>query len=193
MSNRSWLIVRPIVVGQSRNRRHLIGTSISKSFLVFYRLILFRFFFCWIATAKPIQAVTFVLFVPLFRPVAAGSLRQSCPAFSHRSRLPFRFVAAGSPRQSYPAYSSRSCLSFRPVVAGLLRQSCPAISYRSCLPFRLAVAGSLRQSCPAHYLRPSSNFRFVFFLLDRYGKTVQLKFAFVHNKLNRRYLFGASI
>ena len=180
------------------------GWAITKSstpyrnvdFKVVSRLLSFNFvtsFFCWIATAKPIQAVIFVLFVPLFRPVAAGSLRQSCPAIFHRSCLLFRLFAAGSPRQSYPVYSSRSCLSFRPVVAGLLRQSCPAISYRSCLPFRLAVAGSLRQSCPAHYLRPSSNFRFVFFLLDRYGKAVQLKFSFVNNKLNRRYLFGALI
>ena len=72
------------------------------------------------------------------------------------------------------AYSSRSCLYFRPVAAGLLRQSCPAISYRSWLPFRLAVAGSLQHGCPAHYHRPSSNFRFVFFLLDRYGKAAQL-------------------
>ena len=32
-----------MVVGQSRNRRHLLGTSISKSFLVFYRSTLFNF------------------------------------------------------------------------------------------------------------------------------------------------------
>ena len=32
-----------MVVGQSQNRRHLLGTSISKSFLVFYRLTLFNF------------------------------------------------------------------------------------------------------------------------------------------------------
>ena len=100
------------------------GWSITKSstpyrnvdFKVVSRLLSFNFvtsFFCWIATAKPIQAVIFVLFVPLFRPVAAGSLRQSCPAFSHRSRLPFRFVAAGSLRQSYPAYSHRSSSNFR--------------------------------------------------------------------------------
>jgi hypothetical protein len=129
-----------MVVGQSRNRRHLIGTSISKSFLVFYRLTSFNFASlldrygkadpgrnlrlvraslssrcCWIATAK--LSSLFVSFVPLFRLAAAGSLRQSCPAFS----------------------------------------------YCSCLPFRLADAGSLRQSCPAHYHRPSFNFRFDFF------------------------------
>ena len=138
-----------MVVGQSRNRRHLIGTSISKSFLVFYRLILFRFFFCWIATAKPIQAVTFVLFVPLFRPVAAGSLRQSCPAFSHRSRLLFRFFAAGSPRQSYSAYLSRSYLSF--VLLQLDR-------------YRKAVQ-------PSHIVRV---YLFVWLMLDRYGRAVQL-------------------
>jgi hypothetical protein len=82
--------------------------------------------------------------------LTAGSLRQSCPAFSHRSRLSFRFVAAGSPRQSYPAYSSCSCLSF---VLLLLDRYGKAIQL-ILIVLRLIFVSS--------------------FLLDRYGKAVQL-------------------
>ena len=100
------------------------GWSITKSstpyrnvdFKFISRLLSFNFvssFFCWIATAKPVQAVIFVLFVPLFRPVAAGSLRQICPVFSYRSCLPFRLADAGSLRQSCPAHYHRSSSNFR--------------------------------------------------------------------------------
>ena len=100
------------------------GWAITKSstpyrnvdFKVLSRLFSFNFvssFFCWIATAKPIQAVTVVLFVPLFRPVAAGSLRKSCSAFLYRSCLPFRLADAGSLRQSCPAHYHRPSFNFR--------------------------------------------------------------------------------
>jgi hypothetical protein len=160
-----------MVVGQSEIVDTFLGTSISRSFLVLYRLTLPH---CWIATAKLIQSVILVLFVPLFRSVAAGSLRQSCPAFfsSFASSFSFRRCSIATAKLSSLFVSFVPL--FRPVAAGSLRQSCPAFSYRSCLPFRLAGAGSLRQSCPAHYHRSSSNFRFIFFLLDRYGKAVQL-------------------
>ena len=128
-----------MVVGQSRNRRHLLGTSISKSFLVFYRSTLFNFasLLDRYGKADPGRNVRLV----------RASLSSRCcwialaklSSLFHHSRLPFRFVAAKSQWQSYPAYSSRLCLSFRPV-----------------------AAGSLRQNCPAHYNRFSSNFRFIF-------------------------------
>ena len=182
-----------MVVGQSRNRRHLIGTSISKSFLVFYRFILFRFFFLLDRYGKvdPGRNLRLVRASLSSRCCSIATAKLSSFFSSFASSISFLccWIATAKLFSLFVSFLPL----FRPVAAGSLPQSCPAFSYRSCLPFRLAHAGSLRQSCPAHYHRPSSNFRFVFFLLDRYGKTVQLKFAFVHNKLNRRYLFGASI
>ena len=163
-----------MVVGQSRNRRHLLGTSISKSFLVFYRLTLFNFptLLDRYGKADPGRNLRLVR--------AFLSSRCCWITTAKLSSLFLSFASSFSSRHCWIATAKLTSLFvlfvplFRPVAAGSLRQSCPAFSYRSCLPFRLADAGSLRQSCPAHYHRPSFNFRFNFFLLGRYGKAVQL-------------------
>jgi hypothetical protein len=66
-----------MVVGQSRNRRHLIGTSISKSFLVFHRLISFNFAILLDRYGKADPGRNHQ-FVDIFC-IVAGPLRQSGP------------------------------------------------------------------------------------------------------------------